>query len=229
MIRYKTPLIDEDTIDDQQETELAIDTESEDVMKDPISERDTMVLKAIGEESLTAFTFDGLKRKLGVHPETLSRALKRLEEQGIVERTLEGYRVTPETEKLLKINQISMEEPSVPILQTRLPNDVPPQEVIPNLMGRWFGVLRWLGYSQNEDGITLKWITEDGRIQVNANFSAGDLDVEAKIKEEKDLSGAIRASHQLMGYIAKLYSRLGQTGRIVYLELFEPYTIPACK
>ncbi|MCP8311081.1 MAG: hypothetical protein L6N94_06255, partial [Candidatus Methylarchaceae archaeon HK01M] len=62
MIKYKTSLIDEDTIDDQQETELAIDTESEDTLKDPISERDTMVLKAIGEESLTTFTFDGLKR-----------------------------------------------------------------------------------------------------------------------------------------------------------------------
>lgn len=42
------------------------------------SERDSDVLSLIEEEGLTVFTFDGLKRRTGIHPETLSRILSRL-------------------------------------------------------------------------------------------------------------------------------------------------------
>ena len=47
----------------------------------PLSERDTDVLSLIDEEDLTMFTFDGLKRRLGLHPETLSRILSLLEQE----------------------------------------------------------------------------------------------------------------------------------------------------
>jgi DNA-binding IclR family transcriptional regulator len=57
-----------------------------------LSERDTDVLSLIDEEGLTLFTFDGLKRRLGLHPETLSRILSRLEEEGIVKKPLKATR-----------------------------------------------------------------------------------------------------------------------------------------
>ncbi len=40
-----------------------------------LSERDADVLALIENEDLTIFTFDGLKRRTGLHPETLSRIL----------------------------------------------------------------------------------------------------------------------------------------------------------
>jgi len=210
------------------ETELAMDTELEDIVEVPIGERDTMVLNTIREESLTGFTFDGLKRRLGMHPEALSRVLKRLKEKGMVEKAQGGYRVTQKTMKLFKLNQLNEKGQGTLMLQTRLPYDLPIQQVISNLIGRWFGMLRWLGYSQNEEGITLKWINEDGKIQINAIFSAKELNIEAKLKEGKDLSNAIKASHQLIGFVAKLSSRMAQKKRIAYINLFEPYKIPAC-
>ena len=72
------------------------------------SERDTDILSLIEEEGLTLFTFDGLKRRTGLHPETLSRILSRLEEEGIVKKGPEGYTVTPKITKL-KLNQTHLE------------------------------------------------------------------------------------------------------------------------
>jgi len=204
-----------------------VDVDWQDGAESSLGERDTDVLQVIGEEDLTSFTFEGLKRRLGIHPETLSRVLYRLEDQGIVEKGLGGYKVTSKAREFLRLHPLSATESRVPLLQTLLPHNVPMQQVILDLRGKWFGMLRWLGYSENEAGITLKWVTEDGGIQVDANFSGDELHVEAKLLREKDLNIAIEASYQLIGYIAKLYSRLGRIGRIAYLRFFDPYLTPA--
>ena len=59
-----------------------------------IGQRDMEVMQFIAEEGLLGFTFEGLKRRLGTHPETLSRILDRLEEQQVLEKTERGYQVT---------------------------------------------------------------------------------------------------------------------------------------
>lgn len=187
------------------------------------NERDLNVLNLIGEEGLTIFTFDGLKRRLGVHQETLSRILSRLEDQGLVEKQAEGYRVTARVKEFVQSPTLNTNEPRMPIMQTILSPDIPVQQLVSNLSGRWFGVLRWLGYSENKEGISLKWITEDGGIQVNANFSDNQLSIEAKPLHDKNLSAALRASYQLMGYIAKFYSGRSRVSHVAYFGDFKPY------
>jgi DNA-binding MarR family transcriptional regulator len=190
---------------------------------DSIGQNDTRVLHLIGEEELTNFTFDGLKRRLGVHPETLSRILYRLEEQGIIQKATSGYNVTTKAKQLLKQHPTYETQPTVTILQTLLSPDIPIQQIVSNLRGKWFGVLRWVGYSQSPEGIALKWITEDGGTQIEATFSEGTLSIEAKHLTEKDLNKALKASYQLIGYITKLYSRPTQTRPIAFLTCFNPY------
>ena len=68
-----------------------MDVEWQDVSESSLSERDTNVLQVFEEEGLTSFTFDGLKRRLGLHSETLSRVLCRLEDKEFVEK---GWMVT---------------------------------------------------------------------------------------------------------------------------------------
>jgi len=80
-----------------------------------------------------------------------------------------------------------------------------PRESILQLRGRWFGPLRWLGYSDDEKGIGLKWITEDGGVQVDAIFGGGELTIEGRIREGRNLTDAIKAAHLLVGYISKVY------------------------
>ncbi|MGD0406768.1 MAG: hypothetical protein ABSB10_08990 [Candidatus Bathyarchaeia archaeon] len=168
-----------------------------------LSERDADVLALIENEDLAIFTFDGLKRRTGLHSETLSRILSRLEQEGIVKKEPAGYRVTPKITKL-KLNQVRNEEPTTPLIQTFLPSDLMTQQLISALKGKWFGLLRWLGMSENNQGVTLKWITEDGGIQIAANIQGTALNIDAKFLTNNNLNLALKASYQLMANIGKL-------------------------
>ena len=186
-----------------------------------IGPRDMEVLRFIGEEALMGFTFEGLKRRLGAHSETLSRILTRLEEQRILEKTPQGYQVTERGREVTSLRQLSASEPRLTLLRTLLPRVENPGEAVSNLRGRWFGPLRWLGYSEDDRGTSMKWITEDGSIQVDAIFSGGELTIEGRIKEGKDLTDAIKASHQLVGYISKVYPAAPDR-RFAYFSLGGP-------
>lgn len=169
-----------------------------------LNERDTDILTFIETEDLTTFTFDGLKRRCGIHPETLSRILARLEDEGIIKKSPHGYTVTPKITKL-KLARPQQEKPSSTLLQTFLPSDLMTQQVIDDLKGRWFGLLRWLGLSETSRGVTLKWVTEDGGIQIEADIQGAALNIEAKFITNHDLNLALKAAYQLMNNISKLY------------------------
>ena len=170
-----------------------------------LGERDTDVLSVINSEDLTVFTFDGLKRRLGLHPETLSRILARLEQEGLLKKEAHGYKVSPKITKL-KLHEATSDESHVPLLQTFLPSNMQVQNLIANLNGKWFGSLRWFGLSETSRGVTLKWVTEDGGIQINAIIEDNTLTIEAKFLRENNLNLALNASYQLMSHIGKLCS-----------------------
>jgi DNA-binding transcriptional ArsR family regulator len=191
-----------------------------------LSERDTDVLSLIDEESLTTFTFDGLKRRLGLHPETLSRILSRLEQEGMVKKSPEGYTVTPKITKL-KLHPTRGEAPSVSLLQTFLPSDMLTQKLIVDLKGKWFGILRWLGISENSEGVALKWITEDGGIQIAAIISETELNIEAKFLSDTNLNLALKAAYQLMAHVGKLYSGPRLARHVAFYGDSNFYLMPA--
>jgi hypothetical protein len=191
-----------------------------------LSERDTDVLSLIDEEGLTTFTFDGLKRRLGLHPETLSRILSRLEQEGLVKKTAEGYTVTPKITKL-KLHPTRDQASSVSLLQTFLPSDMLTQKLIVELKGKWFGILRWLGVSENSEGVTLKWVTEDGGIQIAASISGTELNIDAKFLSGTNLNLALKAAYQLMAHIGNLYSGSRLARHVAYYGDSRFYSMPA--
>lgn len=193
-----------------------MDDERHDFPESSYGERDAEVLTLIDEEDLTLFTFDGLKRRMGLHPETLSRILGRLEQEGIVSKDSAGYKVTPKINEYTRLHPHFSDESHVPLLQTFLPSYTSVPQLASNLKGRWFGLLRWLGLSENGEGLTLKWITEDGSIQVEASMSETTLTIEAKFLHGKNLNMALKASYQLMAYIGRLCSGSGLLKRVDY-------------
>jgi hypothetical protein len=192
-----------------------------------LSERDADVLALIETEDLATFTFDGLKRRTRLHSEILSRILSHLEEEGIVRKEREGYRVNPKVTSL-KLDQTRKDSPTTPLIQTFLPSDLMTQQLIVSLKGKWFGILRWLGISENNQGITLKWITEDGAIQIAANIQGTALNIEAKFLTSNNLNVALKASYQLMSLIGK-FAISSQSNRSVVardIGYFGGYLMP---
>jgi hypothetical protein len=190
------------------------------------SERDAEVLRFLGEEDLLGFTFEGLRRRLGTHSETLSRILHRLEDQMILEKTPEGYHVTHKGKEMIGVKPLassSSNQHRVAILRTLLPYTRGSSEVISSLKGRWFGPLRWLGYSEDERGTTMKWVTGDGAVQIDAIFSEGELTIEGNVREGKDLTDAIRASYQLVGHLSRV-NPAGLEGRVAFFSLGRPFS-----
>ncbi len=92
------------------------------------------------------------------------------------------------------------------LLQTFLPSDMPVEMLVSNLRGRWFGLLRWLGLAENAEGIALKWVTEDGDIQVDAKITLNALTIEAKFLHGFNQNLALKAAYQLMTHISRLSS-----------------------
>lgn len=194
----------------------------DDFSRDPqFSERDAEVLRFLGQEDLSGFSFEGLRRRLGTHSETLSRILHRLEEHMILEKTAEGYHVTNKGREMIGISPLSSHPQSsqhrIAILHTLLPYGRGSSELVTGLKGRWFGPLRWLGYSEDERGTTMKWVTGDGAVQIDAIFTDGELSIEGNVKEGKDLTDAIRASYQLVGFLSR-FSPAGPEGRVAFFS-----------
>ncbi len=169
--------------------------------------REAEILDFIGSEQLEAFTFDGLRRGLSIHPETLSRALDRLEEGGVVRKTSEGYAVMEERGGVVRA---AHEGETVQLLQTLLPAGFKPESLLPRLNGSWFGSLRWLGLSRTRDELALNWITESGGVMVKARFLAGTLMVEARLRGSSGLDEAVRASYELVGHLSRLFVKPGR-------------------
>jgi hypothetical protein len=193
----------------------------------PFSSRDTEVIRVIEEEDLYIFTFDGLRRITGTHPETLSRSLERLEDGGMVVKSPDGYLVTDKAKGTADLKQAYSGPKRVPILHTFLPYDASAKTIVAALKGRWFDTIRWVGMSEGEDGLVMKWVTDDGSALIDARFSAGQLDIDAKVAKEADLPKAVRAAHQLMGRISRLYSspRPGARVNMLRIGYFTPYAM----
>jgi DNA-binding PadR family transcriptional regulator len=172
-----------------------------------LKERDKDIIQLIHIEDLTYFTFEGLKRILKIHPETLSRILIRLTEERILKKTNNGYSLTTKGKELLTQQKQRSASTRIPVLQSFIPPELSINKIVSDLKGKWFGNLRWLGYSVSEGTIELKWITTNGEIIVSAVFTDRMLQIYSKAISENDFSSTLSVSYQLMSYITKLVSK----------------------
>ena len=174
---------------------------------DELRDHDREVLEFLSKDPSSQVAFQGLRRRLGIHPEQLSRALHRLSRDDLVERTELGYRVTPKALTILSPDAIRAEDPGIPVLQTYLPTDADVRALVQALRGTWIGALRWYGLSESADGMRLAWALEDDSIRLEAIVRPGQLVVAAKVASPDLLDNATRLGHQLFQHIAREASR----------------------
>lgn len=75
-----------------------------------------------------------------------------------------------------------------------------------------------VGVAETNENITLKWITEDGDIQIDAKITEAQLVIEAKFLHHTNLNRALKAAYQLMAYIGKLCSRTPMARHVAYFD-----------
>jgi DNA-binding Lrp family transcriptional regulator len=140
--------------------------------------------------------FSGLRRVLGAHPESLSRALRRLEREGLVEHADGGYRS-------LDLGRRPEPGGSEVRLRAVASVEVPPgaglDTVLARLTGRWFGELRWVGIVERPEGRLLAWALRDGSETVLLGVRRGVLRVYLPERPAPgDLGDGEDAAYQLL-------------------------------
>jgi predicted transcriptional regulator len=152
-----------------------------------LRQSDIDILKILSENedenTIATFSFNGLKIKLNLHQEILSRSLKRLKELGLIYKTKLGYKSTKNGKIIIsKLKRISKEKRSnlkyTQIMQVSVPFRLPNQQIVQNLSGKWFSNLRWIGMIQNVTGYQLKWKDIEDFIEIVLYLSNNNIIIE---------------------------------------------------
>jgi DNA-binding HxlR family transcriptional regulator len=172
---------------------------------------DNKILSVLNEAG-SNYSFKGLMRKLGLHQQSLSRALRRLEEMGLVDKSPVGYRLSKTGESA--ISKFDAVRPKgreyMQLLQTYIPLNVRAVEVVRQLVGKWFKNLRWLGMIESGTGYTLQWSSDDGSFQINLRLIADYIVIETNASTEREKVEAMVGSYAIYELITKaMQSKLG--------------------
>jgi DNA-binding transcriptional ArsR family regulator len=172
---------------------------------------DNKVLSVLNEAG-SNYSFKGLMRKLNLHQQSLSRALHRLEEMGLVEKSPAGYRLSKDGG--FAITRIGLHSPKgreyMQLLQSYIPLNVRAIEIVRQLVGRWFKNLRWIGMIESGTGYTLQWSSDDGSFQINLRMISDYIVIETNASTEKEKMDAMVGSYAIYEQITKaMQSMLG--------------------
>src|SRR5919108_166626 len=171
-------------------------------------DNDNKILALLNEAG-SNYSFKGLMRKLNLHQQSLSRALHRLEEMELVEKSPVGYRLSKAgADAISRIELLQQYKPKsreyMQLLQTYVPLNVKPSEVMRHLIGRWFKNLRWIGMISTDTGYTLQWASDDGSFQINLRLIAEYIVIETNASTEKEKVQAMVGSYAIYEQITKV-------------------------
>ena len=178
------------------------------------SDHDLAILKAFSDDQEAKdLSFQGIKRKLGLHQETLSRALHRLQRDGFVERLEHAYRISPKGMTTISRGTFSQNQfhnspeaidpYSVSLLQAKLPLDVNLEDLVESMSFKWFGNLRWLGSSLAPSSAILSWITSDTGLKISVRIKDDLLTIETSPTSADSISEATRSAFELFDHVSK--------------------------
>ena len=139
--------------------------------------------------------FSGLRRVLRAHPESLSRSLRRLAREGLVEKVEGGYRALAPPPRV----DARSDQDLHAIARIEVPPSARTGPVLGRLAGRWFGSLRWVGLLERPEGELLAWARREGGGLVLLGLRDGALSVYvATPRPEVDLAEAEEAAYELL-------------------------------
>jgi DNA-binding transcriptional ArsR family regulator len=182
---------------------------------------------------------------LNLHQQSLTRALSRLEQMGLIEKSSLGYKLSKNGESIMTLSTKSnlekrgvMEEKEeegrkksgyVQLLQTYVPIDIKSDEIVHALIGKWFNNLRWIGMIESETGeYMLQWINDNNTFQIILRVISKYLIIETNANSDKEKVEAMIGSYRIFEQITKILriklDGLGITAHILNASNY--YKIP---
>jgi DNA-binding MarR family transcriptional regulator len=209
---------------------------------------DTKILSFLKQETGANYSFKGLLRKLNLHQQSLTRALSRLEDLGLIEKSSLGYKLSKNGESIMTLSTKSNSEKRVEaleegeeeevekkkngyvqLLQTYVPIDIKSDEIVHALIGKWFNNLRWIGMIESETGeYMLQWINDNNTFQIILRIISKYLIIETNANSDKEKVEAMIGSYRIFEQITKILriklEGLGITAHILNTSNY--YKIP---
>lgn len=172
-----------------------------------LDDREFDVLAELARQEDGRTAFQGLRRRLGLHQQALTRTLRRLERQGVVEHDAQGYALTGQGHAALRGRAplAPRRAEVLPLLQALLPPNVTADDVAERLARRWFRDLRWYGRADGPAGTTLTWLTVDRGLMVRVRFQAGAAVLEIEVPPGERLQ-AFPAAQAVLRALSDLYA-----------------------
>jgi DNA-binding HxlR family transcriptional regulator len=173
-------------------------------------ENDNKILSLLNQRTGSYYSFKGLMRKLNLHQQSLARALYRLEVLGVIQRSVNGYRLNESGQKNAQsvkgIGSLEMQRPSEyqQLLQTYIPPGIQAEEIVQKLNGRWFSKIRWIGLVETGISYILQWINDDNTFQINVRIMWDHIIIETNAISDRDKIEAMVGSCRIFEQITKL-------------------------
>jgi DNA-binding Lrp family transcriptional regulator len=166
-----------------------------------LRDREKTVLEEFARAQGGHIAFQALRRRLGLHPQALTRTLRSLESSGWIRREELGYRLVTQDPNA---SQLPVPSERVPVFAALVPPHLLPRQIVDQLRHRWFNGLRWFGVSEGPNESVLTWTTEAEGRPVRLRVSSTMIGVEL---EGRDANNDLANVAPLMQALAVLYGR----------------------
>lgn len=197
---------------------------------------DKKILSLLSLDETSQYSFTGIKRKLNVHQQSLTRALTRLEDLGFIEKSLAGYKLknSADTSQIYDANVrhissvIKNDGMVFQLLHARIPVLVDIEKIFQGLRGKWFDKNRFIGSTKIDNGYVLKWLNEKGPFElivtlignyclVDTNADSEDFKLEAMFGATriiKEITKIVKVRLEEFKINALTENNLGMTGQM---------------
>ncbi len=162
------------------------------------------------ENTIATFTFNGLKIRSNLHQEILSRSLKRLKELGLINKTKFGYNfnkkekfIFPKLKSMLNEKRNNQTK-YIQIIHVTVPFQISNEQLIQQLVGKYFGSLKWIGIIQNIKGYQLKWQEIENFIEIVVYLSNNNIIIGTNDDYPLNISKAFSYSTRIIESIGNI-------------------------
>jgi predicted transcriptional regulator len=209
------------SLNSKQKTDPHIDDKFTIAIND-VRNNDKKILSLLRKEMWSTYSFKALQRKLNIHQQSLSRALSRLLDLNLIEKTSSGYKLvegsaynfnqTLEDNSLneeIEIDKSKKLRKYKQLIQIYMPVKGNIEPIVDHLTGKWFGKLRWFGMIKKDTGFRLEWIVVDKNsnnkiFQININILSEYIIVESDAVSDSEKVEAMYYSNRIIEEIIKI-------------------------